>query len=74
MGRSIDVAHDPSVADYRATSPRYAQGGVFSSRSVSALGFGRLSDMAVLRREKSYCGARPAVCNAVFHTASWSFM
>ena len=27
MGHSIGVAHDPSVADYRATSPRCAQGG-----------------------------------------------
>ena len=26
---SSRVAHDPSVADYRATSPRYAQGGRF---------------------------------------------
>ncbi len=26
-GRADVVAHDPSVADYRATSPRYAQGG-----------------------------------------------
>ena len=27
MGHSIGAAHDPSVADYRATSPRCAQGG-----------------------------------------------
>ena len=27
MGRTDAVAHDPSVADYRATSPRFAQGG-----------------------------------------------
>ncbi len=27
MGRTDAVAHDPSVADYRATSPRCAQGG-----------------------------------------------
>ena len=27
MGYSIGAAHDPSVADYRATSPRFAQGG-----------------------------------------------
>jgi len=27
MSRTDAVAHDPSVADYRATSPRYAQGG-----------------------------------------------
>ncbi|CAN5480707.1 hypothetical protein BH10PSE6_BH10PSE6_15200 [soil metagenome] len=28
MGHNIGVlAHDPSVADYRATSPRFAQGG-----------------------------------------------
>ena len=27
MGRIDAVAHDPSVADYRATSPRCAQGG-----------------------------------------------
>jgi hypothetical protein len=27
MGCSIGGAHDPSVADYRATSPRCAQGG-----------------------------------------------
>jgi len=25
MGKGIDVAHDPSVAGYRATSPRFAQ-------------------------------------------------
>jgi hypothetical protein len=31
MGHSTDpAAHDPSVADYRATSPRCAQGGIFS--------------------------------------------
>ena len=28
MGHSIDAAHDPSVADYRAASPRFAQGGI----------------------------------------------
>ena len=28
MGYSIGAAHDPSVADYRATSPRCAQGGI----------------------------------------------
>jgi hypothetical protein len=28
MGHTDTVAHDPSVADYRATSPRYAQGGI----------------------------------------------
>jgi hypothetical protein len=27
MGDNIGVAHDPSGADYRATSPRFAQGG-----------------------------------------------
>ncbi|CAN5597175.1 hypothetical protein BH10PSE6_BH10PSE6_17690 [soil metagenome] len=27
MGRTDAVAYDPSVADYRATSPRFAQGG-----------------------------------------------
>jgi len=27
------VAHDPSVADYRATSPRCAQGGTFRAYS-----------------------------------------
>ena len=26
MGHTDPVAHDPSVADYRATSPRCAQG------------------------------------------------
>ena len=26
MGHSIGVAHDPSVADYRATSPRWRAG------------------------------------------------
>ena len=30
MGHSIGAAHDPSVADYRATSPRFAQGGIDS--------------------------------------------
>ena len=25
MGRTDAVAHDPSVADYRATSPRFAR-------------------------------------------------
>ena len=28
MGRSDTMAYDPSVADYRATSPRCAQGGI----------------------------------------------
>ena len=28
MGHSIGVAHAPSVADYRDTSPRFAQGGI----------------------------------------------
>ena len=28
MGRTDVVAHDPSVADYHATSPRFAQGGI----------------------------------------------
>jgi hypothetical protein len=28
MGHSVGAAYDPSVADYRATSPRYAQGGI----------------------------------------------
>ena len=32
MGHSADAAHDPSVADYRATSPRYAQGGKLDDR------------------------------------------
>ena len=27
MSRTDAVAHDPSVADYRATSPRCSQGG-----------------------------------------------
>ena len=27
MGRSRDVAHDPSARDYAGTSPRFAQGG-----------------------------------------------
>ena len=27
MGHSHGAAQDPSVADYRATSPRFAQGG-----------------------------------------------
>ena len=27
MSHKIGAAHDPSVADYRATSPRCAQGG-----------------------------------------------
>jgi hypothetical protein len=31
MGNSIGAAHDPSVADYRATSPRSAQGGKASA-------------------------------------------
>ena len=31
MGHSIGAAYDPSVADYRATSPRYAQGGIDSA-------------------------------------------
>ena len=36
MGCTDVVAHDPSVADYRATSPRCAQGGK------------RLSDVSVV--------------------------
>jgi hypothetical protein len=32
MGFTDVVAHDPSVADYRATSPRYAQGGILVRR------------------------------------------
>jgi hypothetical protein len=31
------VAYDPSVADYRATSPRYAQGGIRLRRCVHAV-------------------------------------
>ncbi len=33
MGCTDVVAHDPSVADYRATSPRSAQGGMLWPRS-----------------------------------------
>jgi hypothetical protein len=32
MGHSIVAAHDPSVADYRATYPRGAQGGTQNNR------------------------------------------
>ena len=32
MGHSIGGASDPSVADYRATSPRFSQGGITRRR------------------------------------------
>jgi len=32
MGRTDVVAYDPSVADYRATSPRFAQGGILLAK------------------------------------------
>ena len=47
MGRSDDVAHDPSVADYRATSPRCAQGGTsdyfFVPSSIALIRTGQYS-------------------------------
>jgi len=36
MGGTDVVAHDPSVADYHATSPRFAQGGIRDVPAVVA--------------------------------------
>ena len=47
MSHSISAAHDPSVADYRATSPRCAQGGTsdyfFVPSSITLIRTGQYS-------------------------------
>ena len=38
MGYTTGAVHDPSVGDYAATSPRYAQGGIRLSADLANLG------------------------------------
>ncbi|CAN5243655.1 hypothetical protein BH10PSE6_BH10PSE6_50460 [soil metagenome] len=41
MGRTNTVAHDPSVADYRATSPRWRAGRNMKASGPNAVAIGQ---------------------------------
>ena len=57
MGHSLGAAHDPSVADYRATSPRCAQGGIQNACMLSSKTMGERARRAIVFDRS--CRTRP---------------